>query len=68
MAGWRGEVHIWVEDQFDGGSGFYLASTLIPWFILLIVFVLMLFNIHKKIPINFPVTVSVAIKFNGFAI
>uniref|UniRef100_A0A7M6DJZ2 MARVEL domain-containing protein n=1 Tax=Clytia hemisphaerica TaxID=252671 RepID=A0A7M6DJZ2_9CNID len=56
MAGWRGEVHWTVENDFEGGSGFYLATTLIPWFILLVVFVLMLFNIHKKIPINFPVT------------
>ncbi|XP_066933914.1 plasmolipin-like isoform X1 [Clytia hemisphaerica] len=59
MAGWRGEVHWTVEIHFEGGSGFYLATTLIPWFILLVVFVLMLFNIHKKIPINFPVTLMI---------
>jgi len=62
MAGWRGEVHWTVENDFEGGSGFYLTTTLVPWFILLIVFVLMLFNIHKKIPINFPITV----RFSSF--
>lgn len=57
MAGWRGEFVYY--GGVGGNSGFFLWCTVIPWIIFLVVFALMLFNVHTKLAqfVNIPVTV-----------
>ena len=61
IAGWNGAVHYAVYYQWSGRTGFFISISLIPWLILLVVFVLKMLKLHKRVPkvVNWSLTVSV---------
>ena len=49
----------------EGSIDFYLFATLVPWFILIIIAILLVFGILYRIPlINWPFTVSLFLDTN----
>ena len=65
IAGSRGRVL-----AYGGNSGFFLWSSVIPWLIFLVIFVLMMLNLHTKIArfINIHITVSYLSFLNIFCL
>lgn len=60
MAGWNGAAHFAVYYQWSGRTGFFLSVSLIPWLVLLVVFVLKMLKLHKRAPkvVNWSLTVN----------
>ena len=60
MAGWRDDVNVW--GSYSSKTSFFLFATVFPWLLFIIFFVMMLFELHKKLTmINWPITVMIAI-------
>ncbi|XP_066927077.1 plasmolipin-like [Clytia hemisphaerica] len=61
IAGWRTQVHPYIGVYYEGNTGYYLTTTIIPFLILLTVFVLKMLRLHKKIPkiVNWSLTMAI---------
>jgi len=59
MAGWRDAI--WWNTGYAGNTGFFLSTTLIPFFIFIALFILMMLNLHAIIGrvINIQLSVSI---------
>ena len=59
IAGWRGDVGIIAEGALESETGYFLFTTVTPWLLYIIIFIMLVLQLQNRININWPLAVGI---------